>query len=130
MKFLPKEVNDTENFPGQRVDGKNLRDTWIASKNGTGWKYVETKDDLNKIDASTTDYLLGLFSTTDIGYLDEQEANNDPSLVEMTEMAIKILSKNEKGFFLFVEGIIVPSFLSKMSILVKKYNLTYVLPFF
>ena len=28
----------------------------------------------------------------------------EPSLAEMVEKAIKILSKNEKGFFLFVEG--------------------------
>ena len=28
----------------------------------------------------------------------------EPSLKEMTEKAIKILSKNPKGYFLFVEG--------------------------
>ena len=28
----------------------------------------------------------------------------EPSIGEMTEMAIKILSKNPKGYFLFVEG--------------------------
>lgn len=28
----------------------------------------------------------------------------EPSIEEMTEMAIKILSKNPKGYFLFVEG--------------------------
>lgn len=28
----------------------------------------------------------------------------EPSIAEMTETAIKILSKNPKGFFLFVEG--------------------------
>lgn len=27
----------------------------------------------------------------------------DPSIVEMTEKAIRILSKNPKGYFLFVE---------------------------
>jgi alkaline phosphatase len=30
----------------------------------------------------------------------------EPSIVEMTEMAIKILSKNPKGYFLFVEGLL------------------------
>lgn len=36
----------------------------------------------------------------------ELNRNNvtDPSLSEMVEMAIKILSKNPKGFFLLVEG--------------------------
>lgn len=32
-----------------------------------------------------------------------RDPSMDPSLVEMTEKAIKILSKNPKGFFLFVE---------------------------
>ncbi|ODM98731.1 Alkaline phosphatase [Orchesella cincta] len=102
-KFLPTNVNDTENQPGIRKDGKNLRDVWIESKGETG-KYIETKEALDAIDASTTDYLMGLFSHTDIGYLDEQEANNDPSLEAMTAKAIEILKKNENGFFLFVEG--------------------------
>ena len=29
----------------------------------------------------------------------------EPSIVEMTEKAIEILSKNKKGYFLMVEGI-------------------------
>jgi alkaline phosphatase len=33
------------------------------------------------------------------------EVAGEPSLAEMTEKAIKILSKNPKGFFLLVEGI-------------------------
>lgn len=28
----------------------------------------------------------------------------EPRLFEMTEQAIKVLQKNEKGFYLFVEG--------------------------
>ncbi|CAL8109404.1 unnamed protein product [Orchesella dallaii] len=102
-KFLPDTVTDTENYPGQRKDGKNLKDMWIESKGEAG-KYIENKAQLAEIDANNVDYLLGLFSHTDIGYLDEQEANQDPSLEAMTEKAIQILSKNEKGFFLFVEG--------------------------
>lgn len=34
------------------------------------------------------------------------EVAGEPSLAEMTEKAIKILSKNPKGFFLLVEGVI------------------------
>ena len=32
------------------------------------------------------------------------EAAGEPSLAEMTEKAIRILRKNDKGFFLLVEG--------------------------
>ena len=33
------------------------------------------------------------------------DRGGEPSLAEMTEKALRILSKNEKGFFLLVEGI-------------------------
>lgn len=34
----------------------------------------------------------------------KEKPNNEPSLSQMTETAIKILQKEDKGFFLFVEG--------------------------
>lgn len=38
----------------------------------------------------------------------KDETNNnkdsDPSLADMTRMALSILMKNDKGFFLFIEG--------------------------
>jgi len=37
-------------------------------------------------------------------FLSDADTNADPSLPEMTKVAIDILSKNPNGFFLFVEG--------------------------
>ena len=34
----------------------------------------------------------------------EEDGAGEPSIAEMTEKAIKILQKNSKGYFLFVEG--------------------------
>lgn len=34
----------------------------------------------------------------------EADPQMEPTLEEMTELAIKILSKEDKGYFLFVEG--------------------------
>ena len=34
----------------------------------------------------------------------DRDPKLDPSIVEMTEKAIRILQKNPKGFFLLVEG--------------------------
>lgn len=48
-------------------------------------------------------FRLGLFEPKDCRYELERDPAMDPSLTEMTEKAIKILSKNPKGFFLFVE---------------------------
>lgn len=47
--------------------------------------------------------ILGLFEPKDCHYELDRDPNMDPSLTEMTEKAIQILSKNPKGFFLFVE---------------------------
>ena len=48
----------------------------------------------------------GLFEYSNMNY--EVDRANDsagePSIAEMTEKAIKILQKNPKGYFLFVEG--------------------------
>ena len=34
----------------------------------------------------------------------QQDTAGEPSLAEMTEKAIKILQRNEKGFFLYIES--------------------------
>ena len=33
-----------------------------------------------------------------------RDHTSDPSLEEMTEAAVRVLSRNPRGFFLFVEG--------------------------
>lgn len=46
----------------------------------------------------------GLFEPGDMTYDLERNAETDPSLTEMVEVAIKILKKNLNGFYLLVEG--------------------------
>jgi alkaline phosphatase len=46
----------------------------------------------------------GLFESDHCPFNLERDQQLDPSLTEMTEAAIKILSKNTQGYFLFVEG--------------------------
>lgn len=45
----------------------------------------------------------GLFEPKDMRFEVYRNSTRDPSIVEMTEKAIQILSKNPKGYFLFVE---------------------------
>ncbi len=45
-----------------------------------------------------------LFHPYDMPYDMERDPQTTPSLAEMTEKAIQLLSKNEEGFFLMVEG--------------------------
>lgn len=47
--------------------------------------------------------LPGLFEPKDMQYELNRNTSTDPSIVEMTEKAIRILRRNPNGFFLFVE---------------------------
>ncbi|XP_071995660.1 alkaline phosphatase-like [Engystomops pustulosus] len=85
-----------------RKDGLNLIDLWLNKRPGS--KYVWNKKDFDAVNENTTDYLMGLFEPKDMKYELSRDPSSDPSLAEMTEKAIKILSKNPNGFFLFVEG--------------------------
>ena len=48
----------------------------------------------------------GLFSNSHMSYELERDKTprGQPSLADMTEKAIQVLQKNERGFFLLVEG--------------------------
>ena len=48
----------------------------------------------------------GLFEPSHMQYEVDRASDTagEPSIAEMTEKAIKILKKNPKGYFLFVEG--------------------------
>lgn len=64
--------------------------------------------ELVKINVEDTDYLMGLFDQSDCRYnldiVNENIGHKEPTLTEMMDKAIDILSKDENGFFLFVEG--------------------------
>lgn len=95
--------------PGIRQDNRNLIDQWLQqrrSQSDHNFAFVNSTQDLKSVDVDKTDYLLGLFSFSHMNYeeLRDQGPNGEPSLSEMTEVAIRILSKNPNGFVLLVEG--------------------------
>ena len=92
--FLPRDMNGCYPDRGHRVDGLNL----IASAISEGYTYVCTGEDLLDVDTSTTTKLIGFFGD------DEIKQPYSPSLAEMTQVAIEILSQDPDGFFLMVEG--------------------------
>ncbi|XP_044147014.1 intestinal-type alkaline phosphatase-like [Bufo gargarizans] len=97
----PEYPTSTSNQAVRR-DGLNLINLWLNKRQGS--KYVWNKKDFDAVNENSTDYLMGLFEPKDMKYELSRDPSADPSLAEMTEKAIKILSKNPNGFFLFVEG--------------------------
>ncbi|HRM76391.1 MAG TPA: alkaline phosphatase, partial [Paracoccus sp. (in: a-proteobacteria)] len=65
-----------------------------------GWQYVWNDETAKAADLSKP--VLGLFEGSHMKY--ETDRTGEPSLAEMTEMAIKNLSGNDQGYFLEVEG--------------------------
>ena len=87
---------------GKRTHGRDLTVEFKTA----GYTYVETGSALAGVDTKTVNKLVGLFSTSHMDYeLDRSKKSLDqPSLATMTNKAIEVLSKNNKGFFLMVEG--------------------------
>ncbi|XP_014667984.1 PREDICTED: alkaline phosphatase-like [Priapulus caudatus] len=98
--------NETE--AGLRTDGRNLELEWLRQKQGQGvrHKLVQNTAQLLSVDTAEVDYVLGLFASHKMPYhMDRDEGpKGSPSLPDMVDVAIKILKKNPKGFFLFVEN--------------------------
>lgn len=88
-----------EDGAGKREDGRNL----VSEIEQLGYDYITSKDELLNYDG---DKLWGMFAKTDLAYDFDRQALDieQPTLVEMTEKAVKVLEKNEDGFFLMVEG--------------------------
>ncbi|AJE53624.1 alkaline phosphatase [Paenibacillus jamilae] len=83
--------------PAGRKDGQDI----IAQIKDQGYDFVTTPEGLKN---STSNKLWGSFSPEALAYNLDRDASKEPSLAEMTTKAIDVLSKNDKGFFLMVEG--------------------------
>ncbi|XP_053953390.1 membrane-bound alkaline phosphatase [Anastrepha ludens] len=108
--FIDENEYDEEETEGRRTDGRNLIEEWLADKENqnASAQYVWNKEGLENVDLNNTEYLLGLFSSSHCPYHGDLErkdlVHSVPSLSEMTKAAIELLSQNEEGYFLFVEG--------------------------
>lgn len=69
-----------------------------------GWTVVRNESELVAVDPAATERLLGIFTDSHMSYELDRDPAVEPSLAEMTEKAIDVLSKDEDGFFLMVEG--------------------------
>lgn len=89
------------NLPGRRDDHEDLRDI-LSSR---GYEIITTRDELDVL-LPETRKVWGMFATGHMNHdIDRHRfAPDQPSLLEMTRQAIRILSQDPDGFFLMVEG--------------------------
>ncbi|CAK6448342.1 unnamed protein product [Pipistrellus nathusii] len=106
--MFPKGTPDPE-YPGDasqqgtRADMRNLVQEWLAKHEGAQYVWNRTALLQASQDPSVT-HLMGLFEPKDMKYEAQRDSKLDPSLKEMTEAALRLLSRNPRGFYLFVEG--------------------------
>jgi alkaline phosphatase len=85
---------------GGRTDGQDL----FAAAQAKGYTVIHSRDELNNFYAWLTPKLFGVFASDQFYYSSLQPENRrQPSLAEMTRVAITGLNKNLDGYFLVVE---------------------------
>lgn len=104
--FLPETAKDPEyqKRAGSRKDGRDLIAQWrTANPEGD---FVWNAAQLAAIDPADGQRLLGLFEPDHMRYEADRAADaaGEPSLAEMTELAIRRLSQTGDGYVLLIEG--------------------------
>ena len=104
--FLPASANDPE-YPaltGARLDGRDLAAEW--QKRNPGGVYAWKYEQLLAADPEQTPHVLGLFEPSHMKFEADRASDpaGEPSLSEMTAVAISLLERAPKGYFLLVEG--------------------------
>ncbi|XP_037952656.1 alkaline phosphatase 4-like [Teleopsis dalmanni] len=90
----------------QRGDNRNLAREWLQMEGTNRTRFfVQTREQLEKLDLKKTEHLLGLFRNNHITYKIAKE-EEEPTLKEMTEAALNVLERGHKsnGYLLIVEG--------------------------
>jgi len=108
--FLPNDRAFNQENPedskaeGKRTDGRHLINEW-KEKHSSG-VYVNSAEEFNEIDVQQSSHILGLFNPSHMRY--QMDRKNDPlgepSLKDMTLLALDKLSQNSNGYFLMVES--------------------------
>ncbi len=116
MKTKPNVLLGGSGGPSERaleskkavmLDGVKARA--VAAKSA-GYTVVQNRKEMNEYDATTDVRLLGMFGMRALPYEYEAITGVDkgydtlPHLTEMATKALALLQKNDKGFFLMIEG--------------------------
>lgn len=107
--FRPSSMKDEYDADGKyyvREDGQDLIGAWesqMSSMNRNA-QAVFNKQEFDTIDVDNVDNVWGMFSHDEMAFEIEKDTKAQPTFSEMVEKAIKILQKDEDGFFLVAES--------------------------
>jgi alkaline phosphatase len=101
------DLNETKQTAGWGSSKRKDKRDLIGEAKRKGYKFIATDEQLKSLEGKTTEKVLGLFSASGFpSAIDRQphHMTGVPTLGQLTEKALEILSKNPQGFFLMVEG--------------------------
>ncbi|HEX9723781.1 MAG TPA: alkaline phosphatase [Vicinamibacteria bacterium] len=109
--FVARGHRTSESLPGipPVLDGESVRTDrrdLIEEARARGYTLASDRESL-AVGAQTARKLLGLFAASNLPYVVDKRhegLTGIPSLSELTQAALHVLARNEKGFFLMVEG--------------------------
>jgi len=104
--------NDREEIARQLVQNANVdvllgggtayfSGAQISTMVSNGYSVVYDRDEMNAV---TTGKIFGLFAETHMEYEQDRDPVTEPSIAEMTNKSLELLSQDPDGFFLMVEG--------------------------
>ncbi|WP_299910374.1 alkaline phosphatase [uncultured Paracoccus sp.] len=94
--FLPNGISDENGGEGQRLD-RNL----VEEIKAKGWQYAWNRE--TTLAADPAKPLLGLYGASHMSY-EADRPETEPSLTDLTEVAIRNMQGNENGYYLMIEG--------------------------
>lgn len=98
--FVPSAVSKKS----KRTDQRDI----VSEAKQQNYTFVSTAEQLRSLDVTTVQKILGLFSDSHMNYeidrINEASCKDQPSLAEMTQVALEVVNKNPRGFFVMVEG--------------------------
>ena len=102
--FLPAREEAAREMRGLRRDGRDLPARWQSAARGRA--VVWNARELRAQNPRRTRQLLGLFAPAHLAFhIDRRRARpSEPTLTQMTEAALRFLTRRERGFVLMVEG--------------------------
>ncbi|XP_058980763.1 membrane-bound alkaline phosphatase-like [Musca domestica] len=101
-KFIPRTTKDFHDNGGERKDNRNLLSLWqTMHPQGV---LVTNRQQLFKANTSEISHIMGIFQSETMQYHALADEAQQPTLMEMTKVALDFLRRKNREYFIFIEG--------------------------